>query len=137
MRDGKTHFPLELQARESILFLLDEKGDVPTASKRERIYVPVRFTLVSDDETSFVKTYAGEFTVDETKNNEFWIRVTAEEMVECFVNDRFVDVSLWNEHRFRIAEHIRPGANRVVLRVTGNAANRFTEHRIAYGLTEV
>lgn len=135
-RDGKTHFPLELQARESILFIFDDNGDYPAASKRERTYIPVKFSLVSDDKTSFVKIYAGEFTVDEAANNEFWVRVTAEEMVECFVNDSFIDVSLWNEHRFRIAEHVRPGTNRIELRVTGNAANRFTEHCIAYGLMD-
>ena len=55
-------------------------------------------------------------------------------MVECFVNGTFVDFSLWNAHEFKLTGHLKAGENTVVLKVTGNAANRFTEHRIAYGL---
>ena len=134
--NGKTCFTLCLKARESILFLFDDNGDFPAPTKQERKYVSVDFSLVSDDETTFVKTYFGVFTVDESEQDALWLQVHAEEMVECFVNDCFVDVSLWNPHQFRISDYVKQGENSITLKVTGSAANRFTGHRIAYGLTE-
>ena len=131
---GRTSFTLDLEARESILFILDDMGDFPAKAKQDRVYIPVDFSLVSHDEVRFVKTYSGAVHTDGTANDEIWIKVRGEEMVECFVNDRFVGVSLWNTHRFRISDCIEPGENRIVLKVTGNAANRFTDRRIAYGL---
>jgi len=134
VRHGKTCFRLELDARESTLYILDDNGNYPATAKKKQKYVSVDFSLISHDEANFVKTYAGIFNADAPINEEILIKVQAEEMVECFVNDRFVDVSLWNTHRFRLTDHVKQGENRIVLRVTGNAANRFTDHRIAYGL---
>ena len=132
--NGKTCFPLELEARASILLILDEKEEISAPKKPVPGYVSVDFSLVSHDETNFVKTYAGVLVVDDTVADDIWIQIRAEEMVECFVNDSFVDVSFWNPHRFRISDHLRRGDNTITLKVTGNAANRFTEHRIAYGM---
>ncbi|MBR5870188.1 MAG: hypothetical protein IKZ09_04060 [Clostridia bacterium] len=133
---GKTTFRLELEARESVLYILDDKGDFAAPAKRSRTYAQAAFDLVSSDEARFVKTYEGVINISEETTDDLYIAVRAEEMVECFVNGVFADVSLWNMHRFRISDHIKPGENRIVLRVTGNAANRFTDHRIAYGLTD-
>ena len=133
---GRTCFALELEPRESILYLLDDSGDFPAEPETECTYVPVAFSLVSHDEDSFVKTYEGVLHADAPLNGDIGIRVRAEEMVECYVNGTFADVSFWNTHRFRITDFLVPGDNRIVLRVTGNAANRFTDHRIPYGLWE-
>ena len=83
-----------------------------------------------------MKTYTGVLTVDESEQDALWLQVHAEEMVECFVNDCFVDVSLWNPHQFRISDYVKQGENSITLKVTGSAANRFTGHRIAYGVIE-
>jgi hypothetical protein len=134
--DGRTVFSLELEARESILYLLDDSGAFPAEPDWDCMYVPVTFTLVSDDEANFIKTYEGVLHVDAPMTRDIGICVQAEEMVECYVNGTFADVSFWNTHRFRLSDYLVPGDNRIVLTVTGNAANRFTGHRIPYGLTD-
>lgn len=60
--------------------------------------------------------------------------VRAEEMVECFCNGQFVDVSFWGEHRFELTEFIRKDINEIRLVVTGNAANIYENAGIAFGL---
>ena len=119
--------------RESLLLILDENGDFPAPEKKEKHYIPIDFTLVNEDSEHFVKTYVGMATID-TLGEERYLKVNAEEMVECFVNGSFAGVSLWNTHEFNLANHLKLGENTVTLKVTGNAANRFTDHRIEYGL---
>ena len=60
--------------------------------------------------------------------------VTGEEMVECFCNGEFVDVSFWGEHRFDVGSFLREGKNAIRLVVTGNAANIYENAGIAFGL---
>lgn len=62
--------------------------------------------------------------------------VRGEEMVECFCNGRFADVSFWGEHRFDLTGLIRPGENEIRLVVTGNAANIYEHADIAFGLAD-
>ncbi|MBE6658724.1 MAG: hypothetical protein E7604_09795 [Ruminococcaceae bacterium] len=131
---GRTCFSLALEARESILYLLDDTGDFPALPEKERVYVPVEFSLTAHDKQNYVKTYEGILHIDHPAHDEIWLQVQADEMVECFIGGRFVDVSMWNTHRFRLSGNLQPGENKITLRVTGNAANRFTAHRIAYGL---
>lgn len=132
--DGKTHFNLGLGQRESLLLILDKEGsfDAPLPSKKD--YVDVKFELISEDENLFIKTYKGTLDNVSTVENNLFIKVQAEEMVECFVNDSFVGFSLWNDHEFKISDFLKEGSNEIILKVTGNAANRFTDHRIDYGL---
>lgn len=59
--------------------------------------------------------------------------VRAEEMVECYCNGSFVDVSFWGQHRFEVKE-LRKGENEIRLVVTGNAANIYEKAGIAFGL---
>ena len=60
--------------------------------------------------------------------------VRGEEMVECFCNGAFVDVSFWGEHRFDVGSFLREGENEIRLVVTGNAANIYENAGIAFGL---
>ncbi|HBA48312.1 MAG TPA: hypothetical protein DCZ91_11055 [Lachnospiraceae bacterium] len=60
--------------------------------------------------------------------------VRAEEMVECYRNGSFVDVSFWGQHRFEVKE-LRKGENEIRLVITGNAANIYENAGIAFGLT--
>lgn len=59
--------------------------------------------------------------------------VRAEEMVECYRNGSFVDVSFWGQHRFEVRE-LRKGENEIRLVITGNAANIYENAGIAFGL---
>ena len=70
--------------------------------------------------------------------------VSGEEMVECYCNGTFVDVSFWNPHKFQIGSFLKNGINQIMLVTTGNAANvysmenlanRNTDEVITYGLT--
>ncbi len=60
--------------------------------------------------------------------------VRGEEMVECYCNGKFVDVSLWGTHRFTIGSFLQEGDNEIKLVVTGNAANIYENAGIAFGL---
>lgn len=59
--------------------------------------------------------------------------VMAEEMVECYCNGSFVDVSFWGTHRFEVA-NLRRGENEIRLAITGNAANIYENAKIPFGL---
>lgn len=115
------------------MLLLDECGNFPAPKKPEKRYATVDFTLISDDVSTYTKTYVGSLHADDGENNTH-LKVRAEEMVECFANGEFVGVSLWNTHEFNLAKHLKKGENKLMLKVTGNAANRYTNHKIEYGL---
>lgn len=132
---GKTHWNLTLGYRESLLILLDESGELEAPLPAEKQYVSVDFQLTAQDPELYTKTYSGNLQVDFVDNSSsLWIAVQAEEMVECYVNGVYAGFSLWNAHEFDISRFVKSGKNEIILRVTGNAANRFTEHEVAYGL---
>lgn len=132
--NGKTYFELSLKYRESLLLILDCNGAFDAPLQKEKEYASVVFNLINHDEVKHVKTYASRLNVDTVKRENMWICVDAEEMVECFTNGHFVGFSLWNKHEFNIAPYLHNGENEVILKVTGNAANRFTNNKIPYGL---
>ena len=132
--DGKTYFGLDLKYRESLLLILDTDGVIDAPFRKEKKYASVDFRLIAHDELKHIKTYACNLNVDTLENDNVWIGVDAEEMVECFVNGRFIGVSLWNRHEFELSSQLKLGENEIVLKVTGNAANRFTDCKIPYGL---
>ena len=57
--------------------------------------------------------------------------VSGEEMVECYCNGTFVDVSFWNPHKFQIGPFLKEGSNQITLVVTGNAANIYSTTNLA------
>ena len=132
--DGKTHFDLTLRYRESLLLILDEKGIADIPVQKEKIYADVAFSLIDEDKEQFVKTYKGTLKITSEAEKNIFIKVHAEEMTECFVGGKLVDFSLWNDHEFDLRDYLQTGDNEIQLRVTGSAVNRFTNHRIDYGL---
>ena len=60
--------------------------------------------------------------------------VEADEMVECFCNGVFVDVSFWGPHRFDVGNFLQEGENEICLVITGNIANIYEDAGIAFGL---
>lgn len=129
-KDGKTLFDLKLKRRESrLIFLSEEESCYPAES--EKRCVDVDFKLTFEDDESFVKLYRGEFS---GSGENLWIRLRADEMAECFVNGSYAGFSLWNEHEFYISPYLKSGMNEITLKISGNAANKFSEHKIPYGL---
>ncbi len=60
--------------------------------------------------------------------------VRGEEMIECYCNGSFVDVSFWGVHRFEIGGFLKEGDNEIRLVATGNAANIYEKAGISFGL---
>ena len=133
-QNGKTHFEIDLARRESLLLILDEAGAIDAPKRTERKYVSAAFTLLSEDTENFVKTYTASLHLDAPPAEGTWLQIDAEEMAECYVNGRFAGAGLWSTHEFDLSAHLAQGENEITLKITGNAANRFTAHRIAYGL---
>ncbi len=137
-RNGEIHFELRLGRRESVLLIL---ADCFLGYGKEKRYLYPQFTLKRQDSKSYVKEYEVLFSFPypiEVKEKEgLWMAVKGEEMVECYVNDMFAGVSFWNPHEFSLSPCIRDGVNRIKLIVTGNVANRYSAHKIEYGLEEM
>lgn len=58
----------------------------------------------------------------------------AEEMVECYCNDKLADVGFWAPYQIKIGRHLKSGKNKLKLIVTGNAANMYCDVNLPYGL---
>ena len=128
----KTEFYLNLRRRESITIIVDAESEAKEFSEPSKVYVNPEFTLVSDDEEQFVKTYEAEITLEDTEN--VYLKVNGEEMAECFVNANIAGFSLWNEHEFYLTPYLKKGVNKIVIKMTASAVNRFTDHRFEYGI---
>jgi hypothetical protein len=135
-RNGKTYFDLSLKYRESLLLILDPDGTLDAPEQEKRKYFSVDFKLINHDKSEYMKTYICNLNLNAVENENLWISVDGEEMVECFVNGHFSGVSLWNKHEFNIAPYLHLGENEILLKVSGNAANRFTDNTIPYGLNQ-
>lgn len=92
----------------------------------------VRFALVKQERNKAIYEY--DFKWNGTDQLPTFFSVRGEEMVECFCNGAFVDVSFWGQHRFDIAPFLQKGNNRVRMEVTGNAANIYEDAGIFFGL---
>lgn len=93
-----------------------------------------RFELAARNENS--AEYVLKIQAPETAQAAMRFSVRGEEMVECFCNGQFVDVSFWGGHRFDLSGHMKQGENEIRLVVTGNAANIYEHAGIAFGLAE-
>ena len=126
---------LKLEPKESKLLICTSEACAElTTRKEERIInLTDKVTLLEEDTALFKKTYTAQYIVDEIIGNEV-MEIEAEEMVECFCNGKPAGVSFWNTHRFECGELLKTGVNEIRFIVTGNAANRYTEHRIPYGI---
>ncbi len=107
-------FNLKLKRRESALLFLTE-DDLDFSEEEEKNYAELNFVLTDVDDENLVKTYKG--TYFGTADN-LYIRVWANDMVECFVNGSFCGFSLWNEHKFCISPFLRDGENKIELKIS-------------------
>lgn len=128
-------FTLSLQPSETILVTEGEGVDTVECRKPDRHPAEYpdwtdRFSLLEKGDNTAV--YGMDYLAEEvTEPLRFSVR--AEEMVECWCNGSFVDVSFWGRHRFAL-ETLRKGTNEIRLVVTGNAANIYENAGIAFGL---
>lgn len=130
-KNGKVFFPLKLKRRESVLILLD-RGENSIPYEKEKEYVKADFIIKDEDAKEFVKTYTAK--IPDGKRENLYIKFKAEEMAECYVNGVYAGFSLWNEHEFYISPYLKDKDNIVSVKITGSAANRYTDNKIDYGL---
>lgn len=89
------------------------------------------FTMIDEKENRKVYVLRKEVT---SVNGEECFLVRGTEMIECYCNDQFADVSLGGPHCFDLGSFLKPGENEVKLVVTGNAANIYEQAGIFFGL---
>ncbi len=131
-KNGKTAFHLSLKRRESVLILVDSESRPTVLPESIKRYINADFKIVSEDSEEFKKTYRA--TVDCTERENVYLKVTGEEMAECFVNTNFAGFSLWNAHEFYLSPYLKEGENIIEIVMTGSAVNKYTCHRMDYGL---
>lgn len=137
-------FTLHLEPSETLLVIPEgaeeaKAAGIPVQSRRAdwfRKEYPdwtERFRPVEEKENQ--KVYVLEENFPAVSGEECFA-VKACELVECYCNGEFVDFSLWGQHRFEIGTFLKPGENEIRLVVTGNAANKYENAGIAFGLGE-
>ena len=131
-------FCLNLQPSETLLVIKDgarfcDKCRAEDWYKAEYPDWTERFdqTVRNENSAEYVIKFMAKETAEPVR-----FSVRAEEMVECFCNGQFVDVSFWGGHRFDLTEFIKQDINEIRLVVTGNAANIYEHADIAFGLAK-
>ena len=103
-----------------------------------------RFSLQKKENNRAVYQYDYDLCDKMVRTGTEIFSVSGEEMVECYCNGTFVDVSFWNPHKFKIGSFLKNGINQIMLVTTGNAANIYSREKLAnsdtdevvpYGLT--
>ena len=130
-------FTLYLEPAETVLVIsgaADRAGsDIRRADWFCREYPDWTKRFVVEHKGENEITYVCHETVS-TPTGEECFSVKGDEMVECYCNGRFVDVSLWGVHRFCLDAFLREGDNEIKLVVAGNAANKYDKAGIPFGL---
>ncbi len=151
---GKTSFELCLDPSETVLILPAEAGENGSMAGQGTACgtgkMEIRTEMPAKRREEFVD-WTGRFVLEERKDNEavytcccgasdlgnttgFFVR--GSEMVECYCNGKFVDVSFWGKHCFDLAGYLKEGDNEIGLVCTGNAANIFDNAQIPFGLEQ-
>lgn len=142
IKNGRSSFELALFPGESCLLIRLPQGkesfdpELPAKpDKGKVIKVDNGWSLESEDKEKIRKIYTAGYTCSQPDGTEV-IAVSGEEMIECFCNGKFAGVSFFPPHQFSVGEFLQAGENKMRLVVTGNIANRYSGHSIAYGLKE-
>lgn len=126
-----------LQPRETMLVIVDENDIMVKEAEPEiaKTYLgdwTDKFTLVNREENEVV--YTTRYDTNVIAGGEYFT-VKGEEMVECYCNGKFVDVSFWGTHSFVIGSYLQEGENEIKLVFTGNAANIYCYTKIPFGIS--
>lgn len=147
---GKTEFELCLDPSETVLILpaeVADKSSVKEASGLEA-EIEVRAEMPAKRREQFAD-WTDRFVLAEKRDNEAvytchckasdlgnttGFYVSGSEMVECYCNGQFVDVSFWGKRFFDLEGHLTEDDNEIRLVCTGNAANIYENAGIPFGL---
>ncbi len=126
-----------LQPRETMLFIEDENQVITKEIEPEKAKTYLgdwteKITFVERKENEAV--YTIKYDTDIITGGEYFT-VEGEEMVECYCNGEFVDVSFWGVHSFDIGSYLHEGKNEIKLVFTGNAANIYYDTEIPFGIS--
>lgn len=147
---GTTKFELCLDPSETVLVLPAEVADKSSVNGISGLKTDIesRAEMPANRREQFVD-WTGRFNLAGKKDNEavytcqcktsdlgnttgFYVR--GSEMVECYCNGRFVDVSFWGKHFFDLEGQLTEDDNEIRLICTGNAANIYENAGIPFGL---
>ncbi|MCM1540678.1 MAG: hypothetical protein NC121_05390 [Blautia sp.] len=147
---GKTVFELCLAPRETVLALPEEAvGEVSAAGQSDSgVKVQMRTEMPTESRERYID-WTSRFALAEKKDNEavytchckaadlgdttgFFVK--GSEMIECYCNGQFVNVSFWGKHCFDLADCLTEGDNEIRLVCTGSAANIYGNAKIPFGL---
>lgn len=148
----KTVFELCLDPSETVLILpAQAAGDVSAAGQMGAdgsVGIKVKGEMPAKRREQFID-WKGRFVLTEKRENEAVYTchcraselgdttgffVTGSEMVECYCNGQFVDVSFWGKHFFDLDGRLNEDDNELRIVCTGNAANIYENAGIAFGL---
>lgn len=146
-QEGRMAFHLELARRESLLLILSTREEYEQAGLRyrpgkEEIKIQ-NWKLVGENTDALQKEYEGSFYWEKEaigketigkKDTDRVLRVSAEEMVEYYINGSFAGVTFWNPHEVKLTPWLKEGENHIRIVVTGNLANRYGNAEVYYGL---
>ena len=135
-RTIKNREELCLQPRETLLVIVDELKTMIQEAKEKQSEVYLgdwtqKLTLVERRENEAI--YTVKYDTSVIADSEYFT-IRGEEMVECYCNGEFVDVSFWGTHTFAIGSYLHKGENEMKLVFTGNAANIYCEAEIPFGI---
>ncbi|MCM1302504.1 MAG: hypothetical protein NC305_14185 [Lachnospiraceae bacterium] len=145
---GKTVFELCLAPRETVLVLPEEAAESTFTGGQADVEVRMRTEMPAESRERYVD-WTSRFALTEKKGNEavytchckaadlgdttgFFVK--GSEMIECYCNGRFVDVSFWEKHCFDLAGCLTGEDNEIRLVCTGSAANIYENASIPFGI---
>lgn len=149
---GKSGFELWLDPSETVLVLpagaveqlsgngesglemmVDMREEMPAKRREQFVDWTSRFALAEKKDNEAVYTCRCKAS-DLGDTTGFFVK--GSEMVECYCNGQFVDVSFWGKHFFDLAGHLKEEENEIRLVCTGNAANIYENANIPFGLEQ-
>lgn len=127
--EGRSKFVVKLHPRESALFICsDQRYEYEEEVLETVVELTDQFQLVEEQINK--KIYSLKCP---TPRHSF--QVYGEEMVECYVDDKWIGVSFWEPHIFQLPESNEATSEiNIRLVVTGNIVNVHGEYKADFGL---
>lgn len=110
------------------------REEMPAKRREQFVDWTSRFTLAEKKDNEAVYICYSKAS-DLSNTTGFFVK--GAEMVECYCNGKFVDVSFWGKHFFDLTGHLKDENNEIRLVCTGNAANIYENANIPFGLEPV
>ncbi|MBU3112776.1 glycosyl hydrolase [Clostridium lacusfryxellense] len=136
INDGFMSIPLELNRRESVIFVVDSSSPVMITSNKKKFNddenILKEFELTPFNEWRGLENYSGtmtyrnEFTIENIKIiNVVQLELEeAYEIVKVFINGKQPFIKMWGPYIFDISTCVRLGLNSLIIEVTNSLANR-------------